>query len=152
MVDFNKLLKKDSSPLSLNPADIFHALPRADTKFDYLRDVQGEVLKAWHLRRDERDIVVKMNTGSGKTLVGLLMLQSLLNEEIGPALYLCPTKQLVEQVYETAREVGIPAVTEGAGTELPHEFLNSEAIYVATSRSCSTAAQSSESPARDGRQ
>jgi len=132
MVDFNKLLKKDSSPLPLSPADIFHALPRADTKFDYLRDVQGEVLKAWHLRRDERDIVVKMNTGSGKTLVGLLMLQSLLNEEIGPALYLCPTKQLVEQVYETAREVGIPAVTEGAGTELPHEFLNSEAIYVAT--------------------
>jgi replicative superfamily II helicase len=92
-----------------------------------------------------------MNTGSGKTLVGLLMLQSLLNEEIGPALYLCPTKQLVEQVYETAREVGIPAVTEGAGTELPHEFLNSEAIYVATFKKLFNG-QSSESPARDGRQ
>ena len=47
-----------------------------------------------------------MNTASGKTLVGLLMLQSLLNEQIGPALYLCPTKQLVEQVKDTAREVG----------------------------------------------
>src|SRR5438874_13102554 len=93
MVDFNKLLHEDATPAPLNPADIFHSLPRADTKYDYLRDVQGEVLKAWHARRKERDIIMKMNTGSGKTLVGLLMLQSLLHEEIGPVLYLCPTKQ-----------------------------------------------------------
>lgn len=80
----------------------------------------------------ERDIVVKMNTGSGKTLVGLLMLQSLLNEGTGPVVYLCPTKQLVEQAYKTAAELEIPAVTDGEGTELPHEFLNSEAIYFTT--------------------
>jgi hypothetical protein len=71
-----------------------------------------------------------MNTGSGKTLVGLLMLQSLVNEEIGPVLYLCPTKQLVEQVYQTGAELGIPVVKDGTGRELPHEFLNSEAIYI----------------------
>ena len=76
MVDFNKLLNEVATPAPLNPADIFHSLPRADTKYEYLRDVQGEVLKAWHNRRKERDIVIKMNTGSGKTLVGLLMLQS----------------------------------------------------------------------------
>jgi hypothetical protein len=46
MVDFNKLLDDGASPLPINPADIFHSLPRSDTKFDYLRDVQGEVLKA----------------------------------------------------------------------------------------------------------
>jgi Type III restriction enzyme, res subunit len=132
MVDFNKMLNDDGSPAPINPSDIFHSLPRSDTKFDYLRDVQGEVLKGWHARRGERDTVVKMNTGSGKTLVGLLMLQSLLNEEIGPALYLCPNKQLVEQAYQTAQEIGIPAVTDGPTTELPHEFLNSEAIYVTT--------------------
>lgn len=132
MVDFNKLLNEDASPAPLNPADIFHSLPRADTKYDYLRDVQGEVLKAWHGRRKERDIVMKMNTGSGKTLVGLLMLQSLLHEEVGPVLYLCPTKQLVEQVYQTARELSLPAVTDGPTSDLPHEFLNSEAVYVTT--------------------
>ena len=132
MVDFNKLLNEDASPAPLNPSEIFHSLLRTGTKFDYLRDVQGEVLKAWHARRKERDIVVKMNTGSGKTLVGLLMLQSLLNEEIGPALYLCPNKQLVEQVYQHAVEVGIPAVMGGESTELPHDFLNSEAIFVTT--------------------
>ena len=132
MVDFNKLLDEDASPAPLNPSDIFHSLPRADTKYDYLRDVQGEVLKAWHVRREERDIVVKMNTGSGKTLVGLLMLQSLLHEEIGPVFYLCPTKQLVEQAYQTAQELHLQAVTDGPTTDLPHEFLNSEAIYITT--------------------
>ena len=93
---------------------------------------QGEMLKAWHARRKDRDIIMKMNTGSGKTLVGLLMLQSLLHEEIGSVLYLCPTKQLVEQVYQTARELDLVAVTDGPTTDLPHEFLNSEAIYVTT--------------------
>jgi replicative superfamily II helicase len=132
MVDFNKLLNEDATPAPLNPAEIFHSLPGTGTKFDYLRDVQGEVLKAWHARRKERDIVVKMNTGSGKTLVGLLMLQSLLNEEIGPAVYLCPNKQLVEQVHQHAVEVGIPAVMGGETTELPHDFLNSEAIFITT--------------------
>jgi DEAD/DEAH box helicase/Helicase C-terminal domain len=132
MIDFNKLLTEDSSPLPLKPSEIFHSLPRTGTKFDYLRDVQGEVLNAWHARRDERDIVVKMNTGSGKTLVGLLMLQSLLNEEVGPALYLCPNKQLIEQVHQNAVEVGIPTVVSGETTELPHDFLNSEAIFITT--------------------
>ena len=132
MIDFNKLLDDDATPAPVHPADIFHSLPRSDTKFDYLRDVQGEVLKAWHARRAERDVVVKMNTGSGKTLVGLLMLQSLLNEQVGPALYLCPNKQLVDQAFQAARELGIPAVTDAGSTELPHEFLNSEAVYVTT--------------------
>jgi hypothetical protein len=130
MVDFNKLLDEDAVPAPLNPAEIFHSLPRTGTKFDYLRDVQGDVLKAWHARRKDRDVVVKMNTGSGKTLVGLLMLQSLLNEQHGPALYICPNNQLVEQVYQHAKEVGLPAVMTGEGTELPHDFLNSEAIYI----------------------
>jgi hypothetical protein len=130
MVDFTKLLDEDASPAPLDPSEIFRSLPRTGTKYDYLRDVQGKVLEAWHARRNERDIVVKMNTGSGKTLVGLLMLQSVLNEQFGPALYVCPNNQLAEQVYHSARQVGIPVVMSGDGTELPHDFLNSEAIYV----------------------
>src|SRR4051812_7232504 len=100
MVDFTKLLNEDASPALLNPAEIFHPLPRTGTKFDSLRDVQGKVLEAWHARRDDHDVVVKMNTGSGKTLVGLLMLQSVLNEQLGPAVYVCPNNQLAEQVFQ----------------------------------------------------
>ena len=72
-----------------------------------------------------------MNTGSGKTLVGLLMLQSCLNENLGPALYLCVDKQLVEQVVEMANECGISNVTFETGS-IPVKFLNSESILVTT--------------------
>ena len=39
-----------------------------------------------------------MNTGSGKTVVGLIMLQSCLNENKGPAIYVVPDNYLVNQV------------------------------------------------------
>src|SRR5262249_39099483 len=132
MVDFNKLLNEDATPAPLNPADIFHSLPRADTKYDYLRDVQGEVLKAWHVRRKERDIVRKKNRGPGTPLGGLLIPQPLLQEEAPPPLSPSQTKQLAKQFYQPARNLTPPAVTDGPTTDLPHEFLNSEAIYVTT--------------------
>ncbi|MCS4570261.1 hypothetical protein FZ989_07420 [Clostridium perfringens] len=52
-----------------------------------------------------------MNTGAGKTLVGLLMLQSSLNEGVGPAVYICPNLQLVDQVIENSKLYGIKCVT-----------------------------------------
>ena len=72
MVDFNKLASDDESPAPIRPSEIFHSLPRTSGKFDYLRDVQGDVLKEWFRRRKQQDTIVKMNTGSGKTPVGLL--------------------------------------------------------------------------------
>ncbi len=44
-----------------------------------------------------------MNTGSGKTTVGLLMLQSCLNEGVGPAVYVVPDNYLVNQVCDEAK-------------------------------------------------
>ena len=46
---------------------------------------------------NDRDIVIKLNTGGGKTLVGLLIAQAIINERQGPVLYLCPTGQLQGQ-------------------------------------------------------
>ena len=51
-----------------------------------------------------------LNTGAGKTLVGLLCAQSLINETNGKVVYLCSTRQLVEQTAEKADEYGL-AVT-----------------------------------------
>ncbi len=45
-----------------------------------------------------------MNTGSGKTVVGLMILKSCLNEEKGPAVYVVPDKFLVSQVCEEAKK------------------------------------------------
>lgn len=61
-------------------------------------------------RRKEQDLIVKLHTGGGKTLVGLLIAKSILNELKSPILYLCPTKQLVQQTLDKAREYYIDVV------------------------------------------
>lgn len=76
----------------------------------------------------ERDVIVKLHTGQGKTLVGLLMLQARLHEGKGPAVYLCPNNFLIEQTCEQAKQFGI--LTCKAEPELPDAFLNSEQILI----------------------
>ena len=44
--------------------------------YGYLRAVQKTILDAWSPRRDERDPVIKTNTGGGKTIAGLLIFQA----------------------------------------------------------------------------
>ncbi|MCX7384516.1 MAG: DEAD/DEAH box helicase family protein [Alphaproteobacteria bacterium] len=68
-----------------DPQKLFQALPSKARAYSYLRDVQGEVLKAWDGQRmQKRDVIIKMNTGGGKTTVGLLMLRSCLNAHESP--------------------------------------------------------------------
>ena len=93
--------------------------------------MQSHVLTEWHKKqRDQRDLIIKLHTGQGKTLIGLLMLHSRLAEKIGPSLYLCPNHFLVEQTCHQADQFGISVVT--ADKELPDEFLGGEAILVTT--------------------
>ncbi|WP_411375760.1 DEAD/DEAH box helicase [Arthrobacter sp. MPF02] len=110
----------------IQPRDIFAALP--DKPWPRLRPEQGEVLKSWFDRRTDRDLVIKLNTGSGKTLVGLLTAQSSLNEGVGPAVYLVPDTFLIKQVVAAATEVGI-TVTEDPTDQ---RFLSNKAILIAT--------------------
>lgn len=105
MVDFSDLLDGDEDAV-IDPRDIFLTLAR-DKRFSFPRDIQTEVMKAWFASRDQRDTVIKLNVGSGKTVVGLLLLQSSLNEDKGPALYVCPDIQLTNQVIEEAKALGI---------------------------------------------
>jgi replicative superfamily II helicase len=86
-VDWSRVGAGDREPL-LRPRDIFAALP--NRRWPYLRQEQGEVLEKWFARKEDRDIVIKQNTGGGKTAVGLLIAQSALNEGIGKAVYLAP--------------------------------------------------------------
>lgn len=106
MIDFAQL-GINSIQKQIKPRDIFMALTEKDNKYQYPRDVQGEVWKQWFDVRENKDTIIKMNTGSGKTLVALLILQSCLNEGVGPALYVVPDKYLVEQVISQAKALGI---------------------------------------------
>ena len=110
MVNFDDLLGDNETPV-IDPRDIFLTLAR-DKRFAFPRDIQTEVMKEWFTVRPQRDTIIKLNVGSGKTLVGLLVLQSSLNEQVGPALYVCPDNQLVSQVKEEAQLLGIEVVDD----------------------------------------
>ena len=110
-IDFSKLLKSTKTD-DIEPRDIFMALPGKDKKYEYPRDVQSDVWKKWFEYRDNKNNIIKMNTGSGKTTVGLLILKSCLNEGVGPAVYVVPDSYLVEQVCEEAQNLGIKTSTD----------------------------------------
>jgi hypothetical protein len=109
-IKFDELLDDDGASV-VDPRDIFLTLDR-DKAFSFPRDIQTEVMKAWFDRRDETDTIIKLNVGSGKTLVGLLLLQSSLNEGKGPAIYIAPDNQLVDQVLAEAKALGIDATDD----------------------------------------
>ncbi len=123
-LDFTKLGGPNLIDTAVEPLKLFSALPRAP-KYQYLRNVQAEVLDGWFARRKEKDLVLKMNTGAGKTVVGLLLLKSSLNEGVFPAAYVTPDKYLAEQVVEEGRQLGIE-VTDQVDTR----YLSGRAILV----------------------
>ena len=73
MIDFRRLSNNQTSAL-IEPRDIFMGLPTRDKRYEYPRDVQTEVWKQWFEMREQEHCIIKMNTGSGKTIVGLLIL------------------------------------------------------------------------------
>jgi len=116
----------DNATKLLVPRDIFASLP--DKPWSRLRLEQGEVLKQWFDRRAERDLVIKQNTGGGKTVIGLLAAQSSLNEDMGPAVYLVPDTYLVRQVADEAKALGLPYTLDARDTA----FRSSQAILITT--------------------
>ncbi len=105
---FGGLGAPDLAETTTDPKRLFRALAKpAGSPFVFPHDIQSEVWDKWFTRRDEADLVIKMNTGSGKTVIGLIILKSSLNEGQGPAVYLVPDTQLESQVQETADGLGI---------------------------------------------
>ena len=130
-INFSKL-KSSSNQASIEPRDIFMALPTKDKSYGYPRDVQTEVWKQWFDKRNEKNTIIKMNTGSGKTVVGLTILQSSLNERKGPAVYIVPDNFLIKQVCDEAIKLGIKVAhdNEGMKGEDDYYFKHNKAILV----------------------
>lgn len=124
-LDFGKLVG-DASAKQTDPRKIFSTLQR-DARFKRPLDEQADVLDAWYTRRASKDLTIKMNTGGGKTVVGLLCLQSSLNENVKPAVYITPDQFLTKQVLQEAKALGIPATDR----EQDPEFVAGRAILVA---------------------
>jgi replicative superfamily II helicase len=128
VVDFTKRLSGQKASKPVDPVKLYDTLDRLHDKGP-LRPAQDAVLQEWfNTRLGSRDVLVKLHTGQGKTLVGLLMLQSQINQGKGPAVYLCPDNFLIDQTCEQARQFGIP--TCKPDPELPESFLNGDTILV----------------------
>ncbi len=128
MVDFKKVIKGGGVDNKIDPIEIYESLDRESDKGP-LRPVQKELLEKWtNSFKNEKDVILKLHTGQGKTLIGLLILQSKLNQFKEPALYLCPNNHLVDQTTEQAKQFGLNVVnSEG---DLPQDFLDGKSILV----------------------
>lgn len=124
-IDFSKIILGTQNN-DLEPRDIFMSLPSKDKKYEYPRDVQSDVWKKWFEQRQNKNNIIKMNTGSGKTTVGLLILKSCLNEGVGPAVYVVPDGYLVDQVCSEAQSLGIETSTD----EKDLGFIRNQSILV----------------------
>jgi replicative superfamily II helicase len=127
--DFKKLARGGAISSITDPAALFDALPNKAEGYGYLRAVQKTILDAWSPRRNERDLVIKTNTGGGKTIAGLLILQASIHEGIAPALYLTPDPHLAKQVLGESAKLGLTTVEDDPEST---KFLSGEAICVTT--------------------
>lgn len=104
----------------LDPVAIFDSLTLRGS-VNNLWTPQSNALTAWHAARAKPDVSIEMNTGGGKTLVGLLVSLSLARELGKMVVFAAPNIQLVQQTEQKARECGIDVATYYDG-----QFLNEE--------------------------
>lgn len=101
----------------VDPEELFRSLKiRPASSVKELWAPQADALRQWHHARANEDVLFRLNTGAGKTLIGLVAAQSLVNESKGKVVYCCATNQLVDQTREKADALGIETATYKGGT------------------------------------
>lgn len=131
MFNFNSLSSAPKSDAPATFGELFSQLDRKATHTS-LRAVQASALVALDKQSSERDVVIKLSTGSGKTVVGLVYAEMMRRRYKGdPVVYLCPTTQLVDQVLQSGHAIGVPVATFPA-KGLPYEALAGESVLVCT--------------------
>lgn len=112
-----------------------------DNKFKKIMgplDYQAAMLNLYNENADKKTVALELPTGSGKTLVGLLIGEYRRRKNKEKVLFLCPTNQLVYQVVEQANsKYGLRAIAFCGKQKdyLPKDkscFLMGEAIGVTT--------------------
>lgn len=130
MIDFKKRLNQSSTERKVNPVEIYDTIDRKSVTGP-LRPAQRYILEKWYSEyKEKRDLIVKLHTGEGKTLIGLLILQSRINSGQGPCLYICPNRYLVQQVCEEANKFGVPYCSILDEREIPNDFLSGQKLLI----------------------
>ena len=115
-MDFSKLGTPIPAARPVDPIRIFERLPNLPGTPNDLWRGQADALQQWHAARTQRDVLISLNTGAGKTLVGLLVAQSLTNEGIDNVVYICATIDLVRQTSLEAKKIGLEHTTRVRST------------------------------------
>lgn len=133
---FKIIEKKKVKPK--DPESLFHDLKNRDPEIKHLWAHQADLLRDYTQKHCEtKDVGLELPTGTGKTLVGLLIgewRKDFFNERV---LYLCPTRQLAYQVEKHAKEYGIKAYAfvgpqKYYSTEKFSKYSSSEVIAIST--------------------
>lgn len=129
-IDFKKRLKVKNTPKKINPIEIYNTLDR-HSETGPLRPSQTKILTEWYETRiKNKNNIIKLHTGEGKTLIGLLLLQAKLNSDKLPCIYICPNIYLAEQVKLEAKKFGIAFCEINETNDLPDEFLSGKSILI----------------------
>ena len=105
--------KKRAVPVvgASDPEALFGELPRTPNGIGALWSHQADQLRSYaEEHRETPDVALELPTGSGKTLVGLLISEWRRRTLKQRIVYACPTKQLARQVLDRANDQGIPTV------------------------------------------
>ena len=131
-MDFSQLGRSKKKALPTDPIRIFESLPSlVDTPNDLWRG-QDKALTDWQAVRDRNDVLISLNTGAGKTIVGLLIAKSLVNDGTENVLYVCSTIDLVLQTAREADRIGIDYSTRIRGDFSNDMFETGKAFCITT--------------------
>lgn len=131
-MDFKKLGKPKGVEHPTDPIRIFERLPNLPGTPNDLWRGQAEALYRWNKARIQKDVLVSLNTGAGKTLVGLLIAQSLVNEGVENVIYVCATIDLVYQTSKEAEKIGLGHTVRVRSRFNNNEFESGQAFCITT--------------------
>lgn len=127
----------DDAQIVESPSLLLRDLPR-DESIKFLWGHQEKMLDEYYANHlASTDVALELPTGSGKTLVGLLVAEYARRKNGAAVVFLCPTRQLCKQVDDQATRYGIPTVNL-AGSHRKwnpkdvYRFQQGQAIAVAT--------------------
>ncbi|GGE74789.1 DEAD/DEAH box helicase [Sphingomonas prati] len=131
---------KSAAPAEIvptSPEEILLTLPRRTIPGVLLH--QGEIMRSYASQAvSEPDVALQLPTGSGKTLVGLMIAEWRRRKFRERVVYLCPTRQLVNQAVGQARDqygLTVNGFTGGKREYDPQakaEYQNADRVAVTT--------------------
>jgi hypothetical protein len=134
-MSFSSIPPLTSKPPSTEPFEIFARRPSLPETPNDLWSGQYDALQAWVRARSKRDVLINLNTGSGKTMLGVLIGQAMANERGGKCVYACSTIDLVLQTEREAKKLGISPTTYYESTFSTSGFEQGKTFCITTYQS-----------------